>query len=341
MSASAHGSPSGFIATAGSDTSVCVLMKPTSCSSTVGEPVKPSWASRAASSPARDALAECSGLVIEPKLASSAAGQRPGDAERHRPLLAGQAEQAAGGRRRGEGADRAGGVEAEVVVGVAEQPVDAERGLVAGDQGGQRVDAGLVVHLGQREDGRDDDRGDVAARAGVVEVADVRGERVDHRRVERAGAHWLRPEDRRAVGRRLQHYPAQHRDRLGDRAEGKDADRVDERVLGPGPHLVGHGRDVDVVDQVDERPRQALGEVELREGVADQGCRGVRHRSSPFQVEPASPRGAPGPGRARRAPQGSARRAGVATRSGCTSRPTARPCRTPPGGRRRPTSRCR
>ncbi len=263
--------------------SVCVLMKPTSCSRTVRRAGEALLGQPRGEHPGPGRVGRVQRLGHRAEVGQQPAGQRPGDAERHRPLLAARAEQAAAGRRRAEGADRAGGVEAEVVVGVAEQPVDPERGLVAGDQGGQRVGAGLVVHLGQGEDGRDDDRGDVPARAGVVEVADVRGERVDHRRVERAGADRLGAEDRRAVGGRLEHHPAQHLHRLGRRAEGENADGVDERVRGPGPHLVGHGRDVDVVDQVDERPRQALGEVESREGIADQGCRGVRHRSRSFR----------------------------------------------------------
>ncbi len=244
MSARAHGSPSGLIATAGSDAQ---RVRPDEADRRArapsADPVKPSWASSAASSPARDALAECSGLVIEPKLASRPPASDPAMPNAIAHCSRARPSRRARGRRRGEGADRAGGVEAEVVVGVAEQPVDTERGLVAGDQGGQRLGAGRVVHLGQREDGRDDDRGDVAARAGVVEVTDVRGERVDHRRVERAGVDAARPRTpSRRRSARLQHHPAQHLHRLGGRAEGEDADRVDERVLGPGPHLVGHGR---------------------------------------------------------------------------------------------------
>src|SRR5215470_19047976 len=76
---------------------------------------------------------------------------RPGDAERDGGRLGVEAEQLRACRRGPEAADRAGRMEAEIVMPRPQRRADSAGGLVTGDKGGRDLTARAALRLGERK----------------------------------------------------------------------------------------------------------------------------------------------------------------------------------------------
>ena len=151
-------------------------------------------------------------LAHRAEVGLQAGGLRGGDAEGDGELLVAQAEHAAGRGGRGERADRAGDVEALLVVAGRDEPADPAGGLVAGDEALDEQAARGLHLLAERQQGRHDGHGRMAAH-GEVDVVIV--ERMAGRAVDQGGgrgqdllgaadqarrARWRRPRSPRGPG---------------------------------------------------------------------------------------------------------------------------------------------
>ena len=142
------------------------------------------------------------GLAHRSEIRLEAGGLGGGDAEGDGELLVGEAQHAAGGGGRREGADGAGDVEALEVMAGRHEPADPAGGLVARDEALDEQPARRLDLLAERQQRRHDGHGRMAAH-GEVHVVIV--ERMARRAVDQGGGRGQRllaaaDEARRADG---------------------------------------------------------------------------------------------------------------------------------------------
>ena len=164
-----------------------------------------------------------------------------GDAEGDGELLVAQAQHAAGRGGGREGADRAGDVEALLIVAGRHQAADPARGLVAGDEALDEQLARRLDLLAERQQGGDDRDRRMAAHGeiDVVVVERMAGRAVDQGGGGRQDLLAAADQGRRTLGAVLDRFADQDVGQVLLRAGNGDGEPVEQALLGALDQVVG------------------------------------------------------------------------------------------------------